>query len=480
MSPITTLAASLSDLQAKRSSIAAELKTINDRMERGDVTDGLKERVSNLSRGLIAVADQIAEADAAYRVAIADGYKSGQLGGEHGDGARQSVHLESSGSPAVDNARRRVDALVKGRALPDDGAERLSELLASSTPIEQGTAARWTLAAGSDHWKSAFVKLAGDPTHGHLLWTPAEQEAYRKVATVQAELKAMSTTDSAGGYMIPLTLDPAIMLTSAGSINPLRRIARTVTTVTDQWQGVTSAGATAEWKAEAAEAADGSPTVAPAPIPVHFGDSYVPYSYEIGMDGVNFLNELQVVLADAADQLQNTAYTTGSGTGQPKGIITALAGTSSELSPATSETLTAPDIFALQNALPPRFQPRAQWAANIAVINTAAQFETTNGALKFPEIREDRLLRKPLNELSNMDGSINPAATANNYVLLYGDFMAGFVIADRIGTTMEFIPNLVGANHRPTGQRGAPLWFRTGSDVVVPNALRMLNVSTAA
>jgi len=468
-SPTIELANKLSDLQVKRSGISAELKTLTDRMERGEVTAGLKERAINLSRGITSLTSEIDRADSEYRIAVLESVKSGDLGTEHGDGARQDFAASFAG-PAVEDARRRIDALVKSSALPDHGAERLTELLASPTPIEQSATARWTLAAGSDAWRSAFVKLAGDPHRGHLLWTPAEADAYRKVAAVQAELKAMSTTDSAGGYMIPLTLDPAIMLTSAGSINPLRRIARVVTTVTDQWQGVTSAGATAEWKAEAAEAADGSPTVAPAPIPVHFGDSYVPYSFEIGMDGINFLNELQVVLADAADQLQNTAYTTGSGTGQPKGIITALAGTASEVAPVAAESFTAPDVFAVQSALPPRFQPRAQWAANIAVINAAAQFETTNGSLKFPEIRDDRLLRKPLNELSNMDGSINPAATANNYVLLYGDFQQ-FVIVDRIGSQIEFIPNLVGATTGPPASAApcsgsgpaATLWCPTPS-----------------
>ena len=90
------------------------------------------------------------------------------------------------------------------------------------------------------------------------------------------------------------------------------------------------------------------------------------------------------------------------------------------------------------------------------------------------------LLGKPINEVSNMDGAINAAATANNYVLLYGNFKIGFVIVDRIGSQMEMIPNLVGANRRPTGQRGAFLWFRTGSDVVLPQALRMLDIPTTA
>jgi HK97 family phage major capsid protein len=78
-----------------------------------------------------------------------------------------------------------------------------------------------------------------------------------------------------------------------------------------------------------------------------------------------------------------------------------------------------------------------------------------------------------------MDGSINAAATADNYLLAYGDW-SNFVIVDRIGTTIELIPNLVGANRRPTGQRGALMWFRTGSDVVVNEAFRLLDVPTTA
>lgn len=105
--------------------------------------------------------------------------------------------------------------------------------------------------------------------------------------------------------------------------------------------------------------------------------------------------------------------------------------------------------------------------------------ETTNGALKVPELGDGRLLRKPISELSNIDGAIDPAATADNFVLLYGDFRH-FVIADRIGSTVEFIPELFGAHRRPTGQRGVLLWFRTGSDSVADNVFRLLNIATTA
>jgi HK97 family phage major capsid protein len=344
-------------------------------------------------------------------------------------------------------------------------------------PSVRSLAAQWVVAAGAPAYRTAFAKLLMDPTRGHLLWDREEQAAYQSAAECRT---AMGLTDGAGGYLVPFELDPAIMLTSDGSITPLRQVSRVVQTVTDVWHGVTSAGATAEWKAEAAEAGDGSPALGPPSIPVHFGDVFVPYSIEVGMDAVGFVEQVTEVMRDAADQLQATAFTTGDGSGKPTGFVTALAGTASEINAASSETFTAADIYALQNALPPRFQVNARWMANIATINSASQFETTNGALKFPEIRDGQLLRKPLHELSNMDGTYNAATTANNYILAYGDFR-NFVIADRVGTTVELVPHLFHTdNNRPSGQRGLFVYFRTGSDVVVDQAFRLLDVPTTA
>jgi predicted phage gp36 major capsid-like protein len=67
-------------------------------------------------------------------------------------------------------------------------------------------------------------------------------------------------------------------------------------------------------------------------------------------------------------------------------------------------------------------------------------------------------------------------AAAENYVLLYGSF-ENFVIVDRWPSQLQIIDAVFGANLRPTGQRGAFLWSRVGSDVVVPNAFRLLNVT---
>jgi HK97 family phage major capsid protein len=272
---------------------------------------------------------------------------------------------------------------------------------------------------------------------------------------------------------IPLTLDPTILITSAGSINPLRAISRNVVTATDSWNGVTSAGVTAEWLAEASEAADASPTLAQPTIPVYKAAAFIPYSYEVAMDVVNFASEIGKLLVDGYNQLTATAFTTGSGTGQPTGIITGLAGGASQVNTATGDTLVSGDVYALQGALPPRFQANAQWAANLSILNLLRQMETAAGALKFPGLQNNppTLLGRNANELSNMDGVID--AGQNNSIAIYGDF-SEFVIVDRFPSQVEIIPNLFGTNRRPTGQRGAFLWARVGSNVLVPNAFRLL------
>lgn len=383
-----------------------------------------------------------------------------------------------------DVAMRSVDAAHKSGRLHSAGAETIETLLGQGTPQARSWAERWAIHAGSPAYERAFAKLVADPERGHMMFSGEEAAAFRDVQELGVEQRAMGgALGSAGGFLVPSYLDPAITLTGNGSINPLRQIARVVQTPGAQWQGVTSAGVTSEWTAEAAEMADASPTLTGPNIPVHKGDAFVPFSFELENDAKSLMDELGKLLADGAEQLNATAYTTGTGVGQPKGIVTALiaAGGSAIVAGSGTEALGAQDFYNLQNALPPRFQANATWAANLMTWNTARQFETTNGAIKFPGLHEvpATLLGRNACELSNMDGVVNPAATESNHVALYGDF-SNFVIVDSIGTRLELVQHLVGANRRPTGQRGAVMWWRTGSDIVTPNAFRLLNVATAA
>lgn len=330
--------------------------------------------------------------------------------------------------------------------------------------------ARHCLATSSPEYLRAWSKVAAGK--GHMI-TPDEQRALER---------AMSLTDSAGGYLVPFQLDPTVIITANGSRNQIRQVARQVVATGDVWNGVSSGAVSWSWDAEGTQVSDDTTTFAQPTVPIHKAAGFVPISIEALEDEANVTQEVARLLAFGRDTLEAAAFTTGSGSGQPTGIVTALAGGSSEVAPTTAETFAAADIYKLDNALPARYRAGASWLANRAIYNLVRQFDTGGGAQMWERIGSDvppELLGRPALEAEDMDGTFDATATANNYLLVYGDF-SNYVIADRVGMTVEFIPHLVGANQRPTGQRGWYAYYRVGADSVNDAAFRMLNLATTA
>ncbi|MGP3684149.1 phage major capsid protein [Streptomyces sp. IBSNAI002] len=333
-----------------------------------------------------------------------------------------------------------------------------------------GRISRMCLATSSPEYMRAWSKMAAGK--GHMI-TPEEQRALER---------AMSLTDSAGGYLVPFQLDPTVIITSNGSANFMRTVARQVVATGDVWNGVSSGAVSWSWDAEAAQVSDDSTTFAQPTVPVHKAAGFVPISIEALEDEANVTQEVARLLAFGRDTLEAAAFITGSGSGQPTGIITALAGGSSVVSPTTVETFAAADVYKVDGALPARYRQGASWMANRAIYNLIRQFDTQGGAQLWERIGADvppMLLGRRALESEDMDGAFSAAATADNFLLLYGDF-SNYVIADRIGMTVEFLPHLVGANQRPTGQRGWYAYYRVGADSVNDAAFRVLNVATTA
>ncbi|GAB7144426.1 phage major capsid protein [Mycobacterium riyadhense] len=483
-----------SEAVRERDRLRTEARAILNRAGDGaDLTGGDAERFDELTSRAEECQTRIQRLERAHELALAQ-VRSGGEGfateggavGMHRIGEQRDPYvIDAEDRPPVDRQRddamRVLDRSQKDGLLTAGGAEVVERLVGSGPAPARSWAVRWVTESGSGHYRNAFCKMIADPQRGHLQWTGPEGEAWRRVTALQAEQRAMNLTDSTGGFLVPFELDSTVLLSSDGSNNPLLKISRVIQTVSDVWHGVTSEGVVAEWLPEAQEAADASPTLTQPAIPSYKASVFVPFSVELQGDATTLMQELGRLLQDGADQLLSSAFTTGSGVGCPTGIISALEGGSSVVTGDGSEALAASDIYKLQNALPPRFQARASWCANLAILNTIRQFETTNGALKFPELSANppMLLGRNIYENSNMDGTVNAAATETNHVLLYGDFQQ-FAITLRTGSSLELIPHLVGANRRPTGERGAWLWTRVGSDVLVDNAFRLLKVATTA
>jgi HK97 family phage major capsid protein len=342
-------------------------------------------------------------------------------------------------------------------ALDDDGAKQATKLVEKGGKRFGTEVARQMLVTGSPEYLAAFESYLIDP--GGF-----------------SQRAALSLTAANGGYLVPFTLDPTIILTNAGSANPYRQQATVKTTTTNDWNGVTSAGVSAEWTAEGTEAADASPTVGQLKITPQKADAYLFGSFEVLSDS-DFGQQLPELLADAKDRIEETAFAVGTGSGQPKGIIPA--GTSQNRAGTAAAGPAAQDVYALMAALPARFRgPRANnvWAANLLTINALRNIPAFTGA--FTSIVNDSgpvptMLGKPFLESTSILGTF----TTGNKVLAFLDARQYYIV-DRIGMSVVYDPIVLGTNRRPTGQGAWYAFWRVGADVSTATAVRVFATLT--
>jgi HK97 family phage major capsid protein len=357
--------------------------------------------------------------------------------------------VRSRAASAIEHYANRQDHW----ALDHDAAEHVTDMIYKRGKMFGAALAEQILVTGAPEYLAAFEQYLSDP--GGF-----------------STRAALSLTPANGGYLVPFTLDPTIILTNNGSANPYRQYATVKTTTTNDWNGVTSAGVSAEWTAEGIEAADATPTVGQLKITPQKADAYLFGSFEVLSDS-DFAQQLPELLADAKDRIEETAFAVGTGSGQPYGVMTR--GTTMAFASGTAATgPTAASVYALAGALPARWRgPRANnaWLANLNTINVLRNVPSFTGSTT--SIVNDSgpvptLLGKPLLESTSVLGTF----TSTNKVLAYGD-MRQFYIVDRVGMSVVYDPIVLGANRRPTGQGAWYAFWRTGSDVSTAGAFRV-------
>lgn len=382
------------------------------------------------------------------------------------------------------SAPHEVAAEFRGRALSaievmPAASDRIRQ--AATNIIEQfddrdSRLAQHALITSSPEYVRAWSKLARGEMH---LIQPEEAAA---VERSKALARAMSLTDTAGGFLVPFQLDPTVIVTSDGVRNDIRQAARVVVATGDVWNGVSSGNVTWSFDPEAAEVSDDSTTFAQPSIPNYTARGFVPISFEALQDEQNVTAEVAKLLAGGKNDLEGTKFITGSGSGEPTGIVTALTGTSSVVTATTDDVFAIGDVYKLQGALPARYRPIASWLANNLIYNLVRAFDQYGGGGFWTNLNTDRppqLLGRNALEAEAMDGTITTSGSVHNYALIFGD-LSNFVITDRLGMVVELVPHLFGASRRPTGQRGWLAWYRTGSDSVNDGGMRMLDVLSAS
>ena len=456
------------------------------RFERPTVDQRLEHRL--LSERQIAISSEMGQQVAA-RLAGNPNLADRSMGAPNpvpGGPAGHGGWLGASGDRHVQEHRtaamRALDRHRHSGVLNAAAADRADTVLRRGDP--QGLTARYLAACGAEAYGSAFGKMVADPLQGHLRFSPAEVEAVRDMSAAQDANRIMGSalTTGTSGFPLPITVDPSIVITGAGALNPVRDISNVITVGTHDWVGVSTDAVTAGYVAEGTEASDASPTLAGPKIHTQQGRAFCGFSIEASQDWDTLSAQLVKLVADARNVVNATMFLSGDGTNQPFGILggdaTYSLTTTERVLTATTATYAVGDPWSLKAALPARFVNSATFAAAPSVWDATyrfvAQGSTTEPRQFANGDRGGDFLGRPKVEWSTMDTAVS---TTGKQLIVAGDFKAGFKIVDRLGMQAELIPHMFGTSgNLPNGTRGLYCYWRTGAAVTGQNAFRYLEV----
>ena len=449
-------------------------------------TDGLTERLGTVERGIEKAGRQLEELKDEHRAELGRRVANGSLSTESEQDAiersrpasetRVQADVDPHRRAALDVGLRTLERAQRDGVMFTSAAERMEAALRHSDPT--GTTGRYIAAVGADAYNSAFGKLLQYGATASMRMTAEEMAAMQRVSQVESERVMSDGTTTAGGFAIPIGIDPTINLTSSGALCPVRQVADVRQITTHELRLVSADTPASTYAAELTEVADGSPTLAQPVATTQEGQSFVPFSIEIGQDWSGLQQELLKLLADGRDILDSTKFLSGSGTAEPVGLFAASGGltTSQRVQTALTGTFGISDSYALREGLAgSRFFANANFMAHPTTFDAMYRMVgggSTTEPLPMPQGRGGPYVGSPKLEWNAMA----TGTTTGTKLVVLGDW-SGYVIADRIGAQVELIQNLFGSASRfPIGARGLYFYWRTGTCVLKPNAFRYLEM----
>ncbi|HEY0263623.1 MAG TPA: phage major capsid protein [Granulicella sp.] len=245
---------------------------------------------------------------------------------------------------------------------------------------------------------------------------------------------------SSGGYTVPTLTDGQVVPLAAPETG-VRRIATVMPTVADLKIPTAQSFGTAAIKAEsgssASSFADSDPTLGQVTLSAFMMGRQNTVSWELTQDVPAFNSFIVADLLTSIALLEESYFVSGTGTGQPQGLIGNV-GTS--LAPL-SHTATASDLLdatlAVQGSLNAVYHPGASYLMSRAVAVSLRQAQKAANLYEpawTSSNGQDYLWGVPVVYSASM-----PALAAGATPILYGDFKAGYVIGDRGGAGVNLL-----------------------------------------
>jgi HK97 family phage major capsid protein len=301
----------------------------------------------------------------------------------------------------------------------------------------------------------AQVVAAGRPALSGAQVKSGEHVAFvdqylRKGSTGGVELKSASgASDAAGGYAVPREIDAAIDAALV-AISPIRRVANVVKVGSAGYRKlITTGGAPSGWVAEtAARPETATPTFREFVPPS--GELYAnPAASQAMLDDVQFDVEAWLAgeIATEFARAEGAAFVNGNGTNRPQGFLTytttnevdsvrawgSLQYVASGAAGAFAASNPQDKLVDLVQALRSPYRQGAVFAMNSSTLASIRKFKTSDGAFLWQpalsEGRADTLLGYPVIECEDM-----PDVAANSLSIAFGNFKAGYLIAERSET----------------------------------------------
>lgn len=303
----------------------------------------------------------------------------------------------------------------------------------------------------------------------------------------ETELKSLSIGSSAdGGFAVPRMIDVEIAR-RLSKLSPVRSVANVVQTSTSGFRRLISIGGTASgWASETgARNETNSPKLAEIVPPL--GELYAnPSATQQMLDDAAFdvSNWLANEIATEFARAEGVAFISGTGTNQPKGFLTGPTAATSDTARAfgTLQFIasgnatafdTAPEsklidmVFSMKAAL----RQGAVWMMNSATLAAVRKFKSADGSFLWQagivDGQPSRLLGYPVIEAEDM-----PDIGAGAFPIAFGNFKAGYLIAERMATTILRDPY----TNKPYVQFYATR--RVGGQVLDSDAIKLLKIST--
>jgi len=364
---------------------------------------------------------------------------------------------------------------------PRDFREAEVELPAELKPLERDLA--------SPSYRKAWAAWAIRGMDGI---SSSERNLLTDLAAEARTYSGLSTGAAAGGQtLVPIGFQREIeqVMKATGGMRRNARIVPTATGNPLHWPTVDDTANNGRWIAENGPVSQTNPTFADLTLYAYLSSSdQVLVSVQLMQDsaiGVESL--LAELLGKRMGRLTEAAYTVGTGTTQPTGIVTSiLADTSPNTITATGSNLNdgvstnngtnsigTDDLAALVAAVDPSYRPNAIIMAHYSTLDYLKKVKDKYGRPLFvpglDAAQQDTIFGYRYDWNAAMDATVGGVPAAGKNSVLFGDF-SKYVVRDVLGMTLVRFNELFMSNH----QVGFQAFMRTDGLRIQSKAFSML------